>query len=137
MKINPIFAAGEQISANFTGAAFVNHLVTDKDAMFNCTVYDVLFEAGSRNHWHSHVGGQLLLCTDGVGYYQEKGKPARRLQKGDIVEIAPGVVHWHGAAPDSEFSHIGISTNTQKGGVNWLGAVTDAEYMEVVRKCVR
>lgn len=132
MQVNQIFPKGGRMSANFTGTAFVNHLVTDKDGVYECTVYDVVFEPGSRNDWHTHAGGQLLLCTDGIGYYQERGKPACCLQKGDVVEILPDVVHWHGAAPDSEFSHIGISANTQKGGAVWLGAVTDAEYMKAV-----
>lgn len=37
----------------------------------------------------------------------------RRLFPGDIVEIAPDVEHWHGAAPDSLFAHIAITTNPQ------------------------
>jgi quercetin dioxygenase-like cupin family protein len=56
------------------------------------------------------------------------GEPARLLQKGDKVEIPPNVVHWHGAAPDSEFSHIAVSLNTDKGGAVWLKPVTDEEY---------
>lgn len=133
MDNNQIFAKGVKIDANFTGSAFVNFLIPDLNGDFNCQVYDVLFEAGCRNDWHSHPGGQLLLCTDGLGYYQEKGKPARRLSKGDIVEILPGVAHWHGAVPDSSFSHIGISPNTQKGPVLWLDEVTDAEYFSATK----
>ena len=128
MAINQIFPKGVKMDSHFTGTAFVNFLVPDVDGVYNCQAYDVLFEAGCRNDWHSHPGGQLLLCTDGIGYYQEKGSPARRLSKGEVVEIPPGVVHWHGAASDSEFSHIGISPNTQEGPVVWLGAVTDEEY---------
>lgn len=133
MVINQIFPKGVKMDANFTGTAFVNFLIPDADGVYNCQVYDVVFEAGCRNDWHSHLGGQLLLCTDGIGYYQEKGKPARRLTKGDVVEILPDVVHWHGAAPDSEFSHIGISPNTQKGVAVWLGAVTDDEYFSATK----
>lgn len=64
-----------------------------------------IFEPGCRNNWHSHKAGQLLIATAGVGYYQEKGKIARKLFPGDIIEIAPNTIHWHGAAPDSWF-HI-------------------------------
>jgi len=128
--LNLIFPKGSKMTANFTGDAFVNFLIPDMDGVYNCQVYDVLFEPGCRNDWHIHAGGQLLLCTDGVGYYQEKGKPARRLQKGDIVEIQPDIEHWHGAAPDSIFTHIGISTNTQKGAATWSSPVTDEEYAE-------
>jgi quercetin dioxygenase-like cupin family protein len=76
----------------------------------------------------TYPGGQILLVTYGKGYYQERGKPALLLYKGDIVAIPPDVEHWHGAAPDSNFTHIGISPNTQKGGAVWLGPVTDEEY---------
>lgn len=113
---------------NFTGNAYVNFLVPDTDGVYNCQIYNVVFEAGCRNDWHKHAGGQLLLCTGGVGYYQEKGKSARRLVKGDVVEIPPHVIHWHGASPDSSFTHIGISPSTQKGGATWLNPVSDKEY---------
>jgi quercetin dioxygenase-like cupin family protein len=124
-----IFPKGEKASeAVFTGTAFVNMLVSDKDSLYNCQVYDVVFEAGARNKWHKHPGGQILLVTAGQGYYQERGKPAQLLHKGDVVQIPPDVEHWHGAAPDSGFTHIAISTNTQKGGAVWGDPVTDAEY---------
>jgi quercetin dioxygenase-like cupin family protein len=68
------------------------------------------------------------LVTQGTGYYQEKGKPIQLLHKGDVVKILPDVEHWHGASPDSEFTHIAVNTNTQKGVVEWLQRVTDEEY---------
>jgi len=72
--------------------------------------------------------GQILLVTDGKGFYQERGKPAQELHKGDIVKIPPGVEHWHGAASDSGLTHIAISTNMKKGNVVWLKPVSDEEY---------
>jgi quercetin dioxygenase-like cupin family protein len=126
-----IFSKGQKAPETvFTGTAFVNMLVHDTDSIYNCQVYDVVFEAGARTNWHSHPGGQLLLVTDGKGYYQEQSKPARLLQKGDVVTIPPDVKHWHGAAPNSEFTHIGISPNTQKGGAVWLEPVSDVEYTD-------
>lgn len=133
MANNQIFAKGVKMDTNFKGTAFVNFLIPDSNGDYNCQVYDVLFEAGCRNDWHSHPGGQLLLCTNGIGYYQEKGKTARRLTKGDVVEIPPDVVHWHGASFDNLFSHIGISPNTQKGPVVWLGEVSDSEYISAIK----
>ena len=127
-KVETIFPKGSQAPANFTGAAFVNMLIPESEGMYNCQVYDVLFTPGCRNSWHTHEGGQLLLCTGAEGYYQEKGKRARRLARGDVVEIPPHVVHWHGAARESEFTHIGISPNIHKGGCTWLSPVTDEEY---------
>ena len=112
---------------NFTGKTWLQGYVAPQDG-FGCTVANVTFAPGCRNSWHSHKGGQLLLCTSGKGYYQEKGKPIQLLLPGDVVKIAPDVIHWHGAALDSEFTHIAIGTQLDKGGVTWLAPVTDEEY---------
>lgn len=128
MVKNALFPKGSRAAEHFTGTAYVNMQIPDARNSYQCQVYDVVFAPGSRNDWHSHAGGQFLLCTDGVGYYQEKGKPERRLQRGDVVEIPPDVIHWHGAAPDSSFMHIGISPQTEKGSATWYAPVTDAEY---------
>ena len=96
--------------------------------MLNCQTANVVFEPGARNNWHTHPGGQILIATNGMGYYQEKGKAIQLLHPGDVVSIAPGTVHWHGASPDSEFTHIAINPNTQKGIVVWFERVSDEEY---------
>ena len=114
-------------SEYFTGTAWIKTLVPANDQT-DCTVSDVTFEPGARNNWHTHPGGQILIATDGIGYYQERGKPIQLFRKGDVVKILPGVEHWHGASPDSEFTHIAINTNTQKGIVDWLQRVTEEEY---------
>ena len=112
---------------NFTGKAWLQGYVAPQDG-FDCTVSNVTFAPGCRNSWHSHKGGQLLLCTSGKGLYQEKGKPIRLLLPGDVVKISPDVIHWHGATPDSNFTHIAIGTQLDKGSVTWLSPVTDEEY---------
>lgn len=132
MKREPIFELGVRRDTNFSGTAHVNLLVADQAGTYDTQVYDVVFEPGCRNDWHAHPGGQLLLCTDGVGYYQEEGKPARRLTRGDVVEIPPNAVHWHGASPDQAFTHIGISPNLHTGPIHWIRPVTEAEYADAV-----
>jgi len=128
---NAIFAKGEKAPADyFTGLAMVKNLVPN-DATFNCQVGNVVFEPGCRNNWHTHSGGQILLVTDGIGYYQEKGKPIQVIRKGDVIAIAPNIVHWHGASHDSELTHIAINPNTQNGIVNWMERVTDEEYNSI------
>jgi len=125
---NSIFPKGDKAPADyFTGTTWVKMLLPN-DPDLNCQIGNVVFEPGARNNWHIHPGGQILVATDGKGYYQEKGKPIQSLHKGDVVKILPDVVHWHGAAPDSEFTHIAINTNTIKGIVEWLQRVTDEEY---------
>lgn len=115
----------------FSGRSWLAPLTSMKE--LNVPVSNVTFEPGCRNNWHSHTGGQLLVCVGGEGYYQEKSKPARRLKAGDVVEIAPDVVHWHGAAPDSWFSHLAVECNPQTNKNTWLSPVTDEEYAEAVK----
>ena len=114
-------------SPNFTGTVWLNMLGTTESGL-HASVGNVTFAPGARTHWHSHPGGQLLFVTEGKGVYKAKGQPARFLQKGDYVEIPADIVHWHGATPDSEFSHIAVSLNTDLGGAVWSGPVTDDEY---------
>lgn len=123
-----IFPKGVKIpNDNFIGAAYLEMLVPNDDT-FNCPIGNVTFEPGARNSWHKHAGGQILLVTGGKGYYQEEGKPVQLLHEGDVIKILPDVKHWHGATPDSWFTHIAISTNVQKGDTEWLEPVTDEEY---------
>lgn len=135
MKRTAIFPkGGKGPSEYFTNTAWVNMLHPDTNGVFDTQVYDVVFEPSARTYWHSHPGGQILLVTDGVGYYQEKGKQARVLKSGDVVPIPPDVVHWHGAAPDSQFVHIGMSTKVHIGPAKWLGEVSESEYSEATAK---
>jgi 4-carboxymuconolactone decarboxylase len=125
---NTIFPKGEKAPAEyFTGTAWVNMLVPN-DETGSYAIADVLFEPGSRNNWHMHPAGQILLITDGEGYYQERDKPARPLLKGDVIVIPSGVEHWHGATKDSSMTHIAINNTGKEGAVKWLEPVTDEEY---------
>lgn len=123
-----VFPRGNKASSDyFTGTAWVNALVP-QDETKTYSVGDVIFEAGCRNNWHTHDAGQILLVTQGKGYYQEKGKSARVLRPGDVVVIPSDVEHWHGAAPDSSFTHIAITNNSERGAAIWGKRVTDEEY---------
>jgi len=123
-----IFPRGEKASPDyFTGTAWVNILVP-QDETGTYAVGNVVFEPRCRNNWHTHPAGQILLVTDGRGYYQEKGEPARALTTGDIVVIPRDVEHWHGAAHDSSLTHIVVTNNSKQGAVRWLDPVSDEEY---------
>ena len=125
-EATPAIAALEADPADFTGQSYLAPLT--RDGRLGVPVANVTFEPGCRNNWHSHTGGQLLVAVGGVGYYQERGKPARRLVPGDVVEIPPEAEHWHGAAPDSWFAHLAIECNPQTNKNTWLEPVSDAEY---------
>ena len=126
-----VFPKGEKINSNnFTGVAWLQMLV-NKDSTYNTSIGNVTFEPGARTSWHKHPGGQILLITGGQGLYQEKGKFAKELNKGDIVKIPPDAEHWHGATPECILNHIAISPNTDKGSVIWLEPVSDEEYNNI------
>lgn len=126
-KDSLVFPQGEKITnANFTGTAYLQMLV-DADSLNDISVGNVTFEPGARSKWHVHPGGQILLAIDGVGYYQEKGKPKEILRKGDAIKCPPDIPHWHGASADSAFIQVAI-TGREKGETVWLEEVTDEEY---------
>ena len=125
-RTSPFHAGAENtaFAPYFDGTSYLNMLSTEQ-----VPVGCVTFAPGCRNHWHTHPGGQILLCTDGAGRYQERGKPVVCLQPGDVVKIAPGAEHWHGAAPDTPFSHIAIETHPEAGPAVWLEPVSDEDYL--------
>ena len=123
-----IFSIGDKLpemfSQYFIGQAYLNMLTNTGVPIGNVT-----FEPGCRNNWHiHHKGGQILLVTGGRGYYQEWGKPAQKLQPGDVVNIPPEVKHWHGAASDSWFAHLAVEVPSEGVSNEWLEPVTDEEY---------
>ena len=123
-----IFPKGDLVTnGNFIGDTFLQTLV-EPQAPHDTSVSNVTFSPGARNNWHVHDIGQFLLVTGGNGYYQEYGRPARRLHAGDVVNIPAGMKHWHGAAPDSWFVHIAITP----GATQWKEAVDDKAYAEAV-----
>ena len=107
----------------FTGQSYLT-------MMGESGAYNVTFEPGCRNNWHIHHGAvQVLICVSGRGWYQEWGKPAIPMTPGTVIAIPEGAKHWHGAAKDSWFQHIGYETNVQPGASNeWLEPVSDEDY---------
>ena len=123
----PIGAPNDGYAQYFSGRSFLAPVSTDQVGVFNVT-----FEPGCRNNWHIHHadkgGGQILVCVAGRGYYQEWGKDAIEMKPGDCVNIPEGVKHWHGAAPDSWFSHLAIEVPGENGSSEWLEPVADEDY---------
>jgi 4-carboxymuconolactone decarboxylase len=126
----PIGAPNDGFAQYFTGQSYLAPISTSQVGVFNVT-----FEPKCRNNWHIHHadkgGGQILVCVAGRGYYQEWGKSAVEMKPGDCINIAPGVKHWHGAAPDSWFSHLAIEVPGENTSNEWLETVTDEQYGEL------
>lgn len=126
-----IFPTGERGSAAyFSGTTRVKILI-QKGGDVNYSIANVQFEPAARTNWHTHPAGQVLLVTEGSGFYQEKGKPAIAIAKGDTVNIPANVEHWHGAASGSHFTHIAITSYKGEENVVWLEPVTDEEYNSI------
>lgn len=123
----PIGTPNDNFAQYFVGQSYLHPLSTSQVG-----VYNVTFEPGCRNNWHIHHaargGGQILLCVAGRGYYQEWGQKARELHPGDVVNIPPEVKHWHGAAPDSWFSHLALEVPGENCSNEWLEAVSEEMY---------
>jgi quercetin dioxygenase-like cupin family protein len=111
---------------NHTGNIWLSELNVG-DSTFDPSIAMATYDAGAKLDWHIHPGGQVLLITEGTGYYQERGKPIRIVHKGDVIKRAARVEHWHGASPGSSFAYIAV-TPTQKGKTIWLEPVSDKDY---------
>lgn len=129
-EFKDVFPRGKENTAYskyFVGQSYLNMLSVEQVVIGNVT-----FEPGCRNHWHIHHaksgGGQILLCTAGRGYYQEWGKEPRELKPGGVVNIPAEVKHWHGAAPDSWFSHVAVEVPGAETKNEWCEPISDEDY---------
>lgn len=116
----------------FSGRCWLKHL-TARENELGVPVYNVTFEPGCRNNWHAHTGGQMLIGVGGTGWYQARGEKAVKIIPGTVVEIPPNVEHWHGADPNSWFSHLAIECNPQSNKNTWLEPVSHADYEKAVQ----
>ena len=120
----PVRPAPEQ---NFTGSVQVEMLFEAVDPS-HASGGTVTFEPGARTAWHSHPRGQVLIVTDGVGRVQAWGSPVEEIRAGDVVSIAAGRKHWHGASPRSAMTHIAITEHKDGTRVRWMEQVSDEQY---------
>ena len=123
----PIGKPNDAYAKYFVGQSYLAPISTEQ-----VTFYNVTFEPKCRNNWHIHHatkgGGQMLVAVGGRGYYQEWGKAPIEMKPGDVIHIPANVKHWHGAAPDSWFSHLAFELAGENTSNEWLEAVTDEEY---------
>lgn len=123
----PIGKPNKAFAKYFKGQSYLAPVSTEQITFFNVT-----FEPGCRNNWHIHRadkgGGQMLVAIGGRGYYQEWGKAPVEMNPGDVIHIPANVKHWHGAAPDSWFSHLAFEIEGDNTSNEWLEEVTDEDY---------
>ncbi len=115
----------------FVGQSYLAPVSAEQVPVFNVT-----FEPGCRNNWHIHRaksgGGQILIGVGGRGYYQEWGREPVEILPGTVINIPANVKHWHGAAPDSWFSHLAVEVAGEETAAEWLEPV-DAEAYEALK----
>ncbi len=128
----PVGAPNDGFAKYFVGQSYLA-TISEKQV----SVHNITFEPGCRNNWHVHHadkgGGQMLICVGGRGYYQEWGKEAIEMNPGDCINIEPGVKHWHGAAPDSWFSHLSIEVPGENSSNEWMEPVSDEDYGAILK----
>jgi quercetin dioxygenase-like cupin family protein len=111
----------------FTGAVRVDSLV-DAGEPARVAAAMVTFEPGARTAWHTHPLGQTLIVTAGCGWAQREGGPVEEIRPGDVVWVAPGEKHWHGATATTGMTHIAIQEKQGGKAVDWMEQVTDEQY---------
>ncbi|HXP85860.1 MAG TPA: cupin domain-containing protein [Bryobacteraceae bacterium] len=114
-----------QQSSNFTGGKVI---AVDEKPSGNIAHFR--FEPGARTKWHSHSGGQIILVEEGVARTQLKGGPVIELHAGETTYAPPGVMHWHGAAPDQ----AGVQYNVSRGMTTWGEEVSEQEFAAAPKK---
>lgn len=127
------FPFGNQLpSPPFTGEAYIHPMIQLDDVFHFPATNNITFAPGAHSSWHRH-GGMVVMVTGGVGLYQEEGKPAQILRRGDVLEIPAGVRHWHGATPDNWFSQIVIydSTWQPEAHVDEDNTLSDEDYAKI------
>ncbi len=82
--------------------------ITDQEDGSDLSIDYVHFPKGTRNKFHTHENDQILIVTQGKGVVTTKDKTAH-VTKGDVVWAPAGEVHWHGAEPNSSFTHISVT----------------------------
>lgn len=112
---------------NFTGHAIVTPLFPPNETT-RANAGLVTFAPGARTTWHSHPVGQLLFIASGQGWMQQEGKVRRTVNASDVVWIAAGVKHWHGATATSPMAHIAMTYMVDGRNVDWLEPVSDGQY---------
>ena len=92
-----VFGQGEpnvNYAQYFVGNSYLKPLTNPKET--NVFIANVTFEPKCRNNWHIHHatsgGGQILICVDGEGWYQEEGEEAIRKPMIIAVILCPIII---------------------------------------------
>ncbi len=130
MELVPRQPSAKGPSEWFTGDVYVDIIAWGEEPS-RVRVNAVHFTPGARTAWHSHVLGQTLYVTEGVGLVQSRGEAIVEIHPGDVVRAQADEEHWHGATPDHLMTHLSVTEgvgDSEKPETDWGAHVTDAEY---------
>ena len=114
-------------NTHYIGNAWLSSLVrADDDFNYNITL--ATFGANSTLDWHKHKTSQVLVIVEGSGYYQEKGKDVRVVNKGDVIKCDKDIEHWHSSTHDSMVSYLAIYGASQ---TQWTDKLTKEVYDKI------
>jgi len=103
----------EAKSPLFTGGKVTSQRLVTPDMSKNFNISIVNFSKGARNKFHAHTSDQVLIVTAGQGIVATD-KEQVTVEVGDVIFFPAGEKHWHGATPDSSFSHIYVTATNSK-----------------------
>ncbi len=128
MELKPVGPTAKGPEATFTGDVYVNTIHAGEEP--SCMVVALVrFTPGAHTNWHSHVLGQTVHVTDGVGLVGTRDGNVIVMRPGDTVHTPPGEEHWHGAAEAHMMCHLAMLEGTGEGDpTTWLEPVTDEVY---------
>jgi len=111
----------------FTGNVWMDKII-EAPAPASLHALVVTFSPHARTYWHTHPLGQTLQVLSGVGLVQKWGEKVCEIRPGDVVWIAPGEKHWHGACPETAMVHLAMQESEDGVGVVWLEEVSEEQY---------
>jgi len=119
--------SGKGPAEYFTGTVRIDPLFQAHDPARTLGA-SVTFEPGARTAWHTHPLGQSLIVTAGCGRAQRWDGPIEEIRPGDVIWIAPGEKHWHGATATTAMTHIAIQEQLDGKTADWMEKVSDEQY---------
>ena len=91
----------------FTGTVTRQQIVSPEESE-NYNMAIVNFPKTVHCKFHTHDCDQILIVTAGTGIVATEDEETV-VTVGDVIFIPADENHWHGAGPDSDFSHITIT----------------------------
>ena len=117
-------------ASSFTGTVLQDAMATPQ-APSRTSATLVTFTPGARTNWHTHKTRQVLVATQGTGMVQVRDRPPQILRAGDVAEVPPGLVHWHGALAGHLFAHISFVETDGPDNTTWMEPVDEAQYQSL------